>query len=61
MLGCQRFLAAAFRAGAEAERGPAATTSYLELDAADLRAEDRPLSACWGLTRWSPAGSSIAS
>lgn len=33
-----------FRAGAEAERGgAAATTSYLELDAADLRAEHRPL------------------
>jgi hypothetical protein len=32
-----------FRTGAEAEHGMAATTSYLELGAADLHAEDRPL------------------
>lgn len=32
-----------FRAGAEAGHGAAATTSYLELDAGDIREEDRPL------------------
>ena len=45
-----------FRAGAEAERGPAATTSYLELDAADLRAEDRPLLGLLGPDALEPGG-----
>ena len=45
-----------FRAGAEAERGPAATTSYLEIDAADLRAEDRPLLGLLGPDALEPDG-----
>jgi hypothetical protein len=45
-----------FRAGAEAERGPAATTSYLELDAADLRPEDRPLLGLLGPSALEPNG-----
>ncbi len=45
-----------FRAGAEAERGAAATTSYLELDAADLRDEDRPLLALLAPATLEPDG-----
>ena len=45
-----------FRAGTEAERGPAATTSYLELDAADLRVEDRPLLGLLGPAALEPDG-----
>ena len=45
-----------FRAGADAEQGPAATTSYLEIDAAELRAEDRPLLGLLGPDALEPGG-----
>jgi hypothetical protein len=46
-----------FRSGAEAEPGAAAaTTSYIELDAADLRPEDRPLLALLGPPSLAPGG-----